>query len=113
MSKKHEFPLKQLDRVSSFMTMFSLIFTIYRTNVHSFSPSFGLVMVPSGRSQREPGTFWTCYHKYEVDVSIQEIRARRPAALLSLRDALNRNSCRRRSLINRRIKMKGQEEDEA
>lgn len=65
------------------------------------------------RFQREPGTYWICYHKYEVDVSIQEIRAWRPAALLSLRDALNRHSCRRRSLINRRIKMKAQKEDGA
>lgn len=64
-------------------------------------------------SKREPGKFWTCYLKYEEDVSIQEIRGRRPAALLSLPDARNRHSCRRRRLINRRIKMKEQKEDGA
>lgn len=111
MNEKYASPLNQLDRVCLFITMFSLIFTVYRTNVRSFSPPFGLIMVPSRRSQREPGTFWTCYHKYEVDVSIQEIRTRRPAALLSLCDALNRHSCRRRSLIN--CRMKEQKEDEA
>lgn len=63
------------------------------------------------RSQREPGTFWMCCHEYEVDVSIQEIRARRPA-LLSPRDAPKRHSCRRRSLITPRIKVKEQDEDE-
>lgn len=34
--EKHESPLKQLDRVCLFMTMFPLIFTIYSTNARSF-----------------------------------------------------------------------------
>lgn len=63
------------------------------------------------RSQREPGTFWMCSHKYEVDVSIQEIRGRRPAALLSPCDALKLHSCRSRALINPRIKVKEKEEE--
>lgn len=52
-----------------------------------------------------------CCREYEVDVSIQEIRARRPAPL-SPRDALKQHRCRRRSLITPRIKVKEQDEDE-
>lgn len=89
MSEKHGSPLKQLDRVCLFMTMFSLIFTVCHMNVCSFSPSFGLiVMVFSGQPEPEPGTFW-----------IPQIWASSRQDVLLLCVMLNRHSCRKRSLM--------------
>lgn len=101
--EKHESPLKQLDRVCLFMTMFPLIFTIYSTNVRSFPlhlvsswfPPGGWSesLLPSGHD-----------HKCEVDASIQEIRAQRPAAPLSLCDALNRTAAGEEALSTAELK---------
>lgn len=98
--EKHESPLKQLDRVCLFMTMFSLIFTIYSTNVRSFPLHLVSSWFPPGESLLPSGHDHNC----EVDASIQEIRARRPAAPLSLRDALNRTAAGEEALSTAELK---------
>lgn len=68
---------------------------------------------PAAFSVRALYLLGTCYQVYEVSVSIKEITAWRLTGLLSLCNAPKQHSCRNRSLINPRAKVREQQEDES
>lgn len=67
---------------------------------------------PAAFSARALYLLGTCYQVYEVNVSIKEITAWCLAGLLSLRNAPEQHSCRSRSLINPRVKVREERKEE-